>query len=445
MNKKFLFSLFAMLFVGLLLGYGLNFGLSANGRVSELSAKDKSSSIPRFDHKTVFPQTAEMSVDKAKEVSLSKKDSYFLQLSKMNVEEIHAEVGRILKKANYFRRSPLDELALFFLYSRLGEKAPRQALAKIKNTEEYVFYNRYIMNSWAQRNPEAAMNYCLENKDTEQVGDYATVIARISPEKAVDWIKALPQERKKEAVHGFVSGAFKSYPEKIGEIIQQTKELVSVDSYLTASIAGQWVKVDNKAAIAWIDTLPEEQQIKARASAVNALPLEDATRALATLEGKAKEMAISQIANSLAYDHPVQAMEWLIPHLDADVDNMENIIDKANFITGHFNNPDLQAYIAKMPSGEKKDIFMEKMVNTLAYSTDNLMETDMNQVISFASQISNPEKRTSSTEATLRMWSHRAPDKARQWIEKSDLSQEKKKEFYNDCDIREKQMNDLFE
>lgn len=444
MNKKFLFSLLGMLVVGLLLGYGFN-GLSTNEGAFELPAKDKSSSISRFGDKIVFPQTAQMSLDKTKEIPLSKKDSYFLQLSKMDVEETQAEIDRILKKAKYFKRSSLDELALSFLYSRLGEKAPRQALEEINNTDECIFYNRYIINSWAQRNPEAAMNYCLENKDVKRVYDYAKVIAGISPEKAVGWIKELPQDRKNEAVYGFVSGAFKGHPEKIGEIIQQTRELVSGDSGLTASIAEQWVKVDKEAAMAWINTLPEEQQVEARASTVKDLPLEEATRALATLEGKAREMAISQIANSLGYDHPVQALEWLEPQLDSGVNNLENIIDEVNSITVHSHNPDVQAYIAKMPPGEKKDIFTEKMVNTLMYSSGGLTETDMNQVISLASQISNPEKRASSTEATLRMWSHRAPDKARQWIEKSDLSLEKKKEFYNDCDIREKQMNDLFE
>lgn len=57
----------------------------------------------------------------------------------------------------------------------------------------------------------------------------------------------------------------------------------------------------------WINSLPTERQIEARANALSALPLEEATQELNSLKGKAKETAISAIADALVQKSGEQA------------------------------------------------------------------------------------------------------------------------------------------
>lgn len=434
MNKKFLFSFLGMLFVGLVLGYGFN-ALSTKGSASELLSQDKSSLSRRFGDKMIPNQTAQKAVKKSKELLLNKDDSYFLELSKMDSEEILGEINRILQKSeSLFTMAPFDQLALSFLYSRLGQKAPHQALEQIKQKSEYRFYLDHIIKGWAERNPEAAMNYCLEQKDTKGAYGPAELIARISPEKALEWVKELPSSKKNEAVYGLLSGVFQSHPEKIGEIMEKAGTLVSFDAILTNFVAEQWVSVDKEAAMKWISSLPEQQQIGVRARALSELPLEEATLAMASLDGKAKEAVIIQIGNALCDDSPREALEWLMEHSDSDIKSWQNIIDSAYSLNTHFKNPDLQEYLTHLPAGEKKDILMEKMVDILKYAQSDLSEKDMNDALSFASQISNEEKRETAIDDSLFFWVHDSPADARQWIEKSDLSPEKKKDWYKRCD-----------
>lgn len=435
MNRSFLFDVLVMLFAGLILGYCINFGQATNWGASELLTKDNTSSPRRFGDKVTTPQAEGTVAEKTKEAPLHKEESYFLQLSKMDAEEALAEIDRIRNKTkSIIHRSSIESWALSFLYSRLGEKAPRQALEQMKQHPDYFFYINHILLTWAEKNPEAAMNYCLETKKTKVTADFAHVIALTSPEKALEWIKALPKKKRNEAVEGLISGAIEAHPEKIGELIQKAGELVSLDSYLKNTIAEKWIVVDKAAAMKWIDSLPEEEKIEVKARALKELPLEEATVAMASLEGKAKAEAMIQIANSLSRKDPLKAMEWLMTHSDFDLKSWGNIVDSVYFSTPQLNNPALQAYVTKMPAGDKKDIFVEKMVDRLGRFYSDFVEKDMKEVLSFASQISDAEKRTLSIERAIKSWVIESPEEARQWIDNADLPQEKKKQLHEACD-----------
>lgn len=424
-----------MLFAGLLLGFCIHWGFSTNGRGAELLVKDNASLLCRVGDKMVSSRTERKGITKTKGVSLDKEESYFLQLSKMDAEEAQTEIDRIRNKTKSFlERSTNEELALSFLYSRLGEKAPRQGLEQIKQNPEYFFYNKHILLAWVEKNPEAAMNYCLENKDPKFGYGYAEVIARVSPEKSLEWIKALPQKKQNEALDGLFMGAFKSHPEKIGELIQKAGELASFDSSLKNSIAEMWIVADKAATMKWIDSLSEEEQIEARASALKELPLEEATIAMASLEDEAKEAALIQIARSLGTEFPSKAMEWLMIHSDSDLERWQSIVDSLYFSNSQFIEPTFKSYLAKMPTGDKKDIFMEKMIERLRYPNSDLGKVDRAEVLSFTSQIGNVEKRILSIERAIEPWAIESPDEARQWIDNADLPQEKKKQLRETCD-----------
>lgn len=436
MNRKFLIFVLVALFGGICLGYVLQYLTATKDAASELSKKGNTSPLPRFGRTVISNQEAGATHTKRKKILLKDEDLYLFRVAKMDADGIQAEIDRIIKSAkNISELDVFDQLLLHFLFSRLGQTAPRQALSQLKHTPHlYSFYGGIIISAWVERNPEAVMVYCQEQGGDGFNYAYYDIMEQISPEKAMEWIKELPQQEKENAVHGLFFAAFKSHPERIAELIQKAGELVSLDSYLKNTIAEKWIVVDKAATMKWIDSLPEEEQIEPRANALKELPLEEATAAITALEGKAKEETVIQIANYLSEKSALQAVEWLMTHSDFDLKSWENIVSSAYYINSHYNEPELKSYITHLPAGDKKDVFLERMVDELRVSRSDLVENDMNEVLSMASQIGNAEKRTLSIESALYTWMGVSPDEARQWIEKSDFSPEKKEDLLKRCD-----------
>lgn len=434
MNKKFLSFLFITLFVGLLLGYAGEYFIHRDTEI----LIDNSPVVRRFGDtdqqksitgtgKTIIPQ-------------LTKEDAYLLSLTKMNVEEIQAEIGRINKRTNaHLGMSSLDNRALNFLLSRFGQKAPRQALEYIKNTPELSnFKKSTVLEAWSERNPEAAMAFCLEDKEDTNYYSRASIIAKSSPEKAWEWIQALPVEAQNSAMSGFFDSICESHPEKMGEFMAKGESFLNDEFYSRMTIAMQWLKKDRESAMKWINSLPEESQVKTRALALGMLPLDEATRELESLKGKAKEAALVNIANVQVYKEPKQALEWLLKKAPSDSASFTNVVNQLYFPNHCFSDPEIQTYISNLPQGEQKDVLIEKMVKEIQSFVrnydDRLQEPNMQDIISYASQIGNQKSRESTTTEFLRTWISAAPEEARQWIHKSDLSPEKKREYLERCD-----------
>lgn len=436
MNRKFLIFVLVALFGGICLGYALEYLTATKDAASELSKKGNTSPLPRFGRTVISNQEAGATHTKRKKILLKDEDLYLFRVAKMDADGIQAEIDRIIKSAkNISELDVFDQLLLHFLFSRLGQTAPRQALSQLKHTPHlYSFYGGIIISAWVERNSEAVMVYCQEQGGDGFNYSYYDIMEQISPEKALEWIKELPQQEKENAVHGLFFAAFKSHPERIAELIQKAGEIVTFEFYLKNMIAEKWIVVDKAAAMKWIDSLPEEEKIEVKVSALKELPLEEATVAMAALEGKAKEAALIEIANSLGRKDPLKAMEWLMTHSDFDLKSWENIVGSVYSLNSRLNNPTLQAYVTKMPAGDKKDIFVEKMVDELRKSDSDLVEKDMKEVLSFASQISDAEKRTLSIERAIKSWVIESPEEARQWIDNADLPQEKKKQLHEACD-----------
>lgn len=204
-------------------------------------------------------------------------------------------------------------------------------------------------------------------------------------------------------------------------------------------VAEQWLKEDKEAAMKWINSFPEEAQIKAKAIALGMLPLEEATRELDSLTGKAKEAALLNIVNAQGYKKPQQALEWLIKNSPPDIESFRNVVDQLYFANNFYCDPDIQTYITKLPQGEQKDALLAKLateIQTFVYRyKDSLQEPNMQDVISYTAQIGDQRTREISTTQLLNTWINLAPEEARQWINKSDLSPEKKKEHLEHCDL----------
>lgn len=283
------------------------------------------------------------------------------------------------------------------------------------------------------------MAFCLEA--IEGIDEYSSdfIITKSSPEKAWEWIQARPEKEKNSAMYVFFNSVCKSHPEKIAAFISQGEIFFNEDPRLKMRVAEQWLKEDKEAAMKWINSFPEEAQIKAKAIALGMLPLEEATRELDSLTGKAKEAALLNIVNAQGYKKPQQALEWLIKNSPPDIESFRNVVDQLYFANNFYCDPDIQTYITKLPQGEQKDALLAKLateIQTFVYRyKDSLQEPNMQDVISYTAQIGDQRTREISTTELLNTWINLAPEEARQWINKSDLSPEKKKEHLEHCDL----------
>lgn len=451
MNKKLLSVFIVLLLTGLVLGGGIHNMISLYSDSPKLSEKEKPTTLRRFGDgntvKSVSENSTESLSGKTKDRALSEGDSYLRDITKMDTEEILAEIDRLSKKTRSARAAAsMDNLALSFLYSRLGQKAPRQALEQIKQNPDLRTYENQVLKAWSEKNPEAAMAYCLEEKNAENIFEKAGIIAKVSPEKTLEWIKDFPDHTMRMAQYGMFSAVFEFHPDKMEEFIQKVGTQIDDDPYMKEYIAGKWVDADKAAAMKWINSLPESEQIAARAGALDSLPLEEATQEVAALEGKAKEAALIKIGTSLGYKSPLQAVEWLMTNTGSDLKSCETILRSTIYsVVSRADYAELNACLTKLPAGEKKDIFVENIVDRSWYSSlnDDLRETKKSDVLSLAAQIENPKKRESSIDSVLSSWMSESPADARQWIEKSDFSPEKKESLYKSCDMYAKRQGGL--
>lgn len=438
MNKKLLSLFVIMLFVGLALGGVTHNLMSLYSDSSSSREKNKSPLLRRFGEVTAVKPNLEPSPGKIKDGSVNEEDAYFLSLMKMDAGEILTEIDRLSKKTESARESnPLDQLALSFLYSYLGQKAPRQSLAQMEQTPDLKRYQKQLLKAWSEKNPEAAMAYCLEANDNWDIMEKAAIIAKVSPEKALEWIKNRPDDSKPQARNGVFAAVLESQPDKMEEFIQKAAEHINDDPSMKSYIAERWILADKSAAMKWINSLPESEQIVVRANALKNLPLEEATQEVAMLQGKAKEVAMIQIATSLvgrSMGGSLSAVEWLTSNIGNDLKTWETILNSVSSISSGAKDPHMQAYLTRLPAGEKKDLLVEKIVDRQRYSVNNIQESKSAEILSLALQIENPQKRESSVDNVLGVWISDSPAEARHWIEQSDFSPEKKKDLYERCD-----------
>lgn len=436
MNKKFLFLSLLTLLFGLLLGYAGDYFTRFIPEKSSPSGEKERSLVRRFGDSSQGGQASSATARKSHKSQPKELDQNMLRLAKLNLDEIQAEIEQICQKSGYpTQLSYFDRISLALLYSRLGQKAPLQTLAKIENLPSNKrSYIGYILSAWATRNPEAAMNYCLSEKNPSDPMGYAQIITKTSPDTALEWVGGLYGIERTMAKMGFLIELSKSHPERMGEFATRLGDIKSY-SNIHGATAAQWIKIDKEAALKWINTLSGELKREAMGEALSVLPLEESMRELSTLTGKTKDAAIAKIASTLAHKSEEQAIEWIMKNADADPESLERITQ--SLYDFDYLKPSVQEYLTKMPAGEMKDLLIENAVYNLVYSeyhSDVLQDVSSEELLSLASNVGNTERKEQVIEEVLGNWIYKDPEATRAWLDKSDMPQEKKKKFYEKCD-----------
>lgn len=446
MDKK---TLFSGLLCGLVIGTGLGYmGGSSPAEKSDDEAslsnhiQDQQKRAPRFgeSRKNNLAEAA----DKGKgsvTADAASVDALLVKYSRMNPDQIKEELDKLYKQDVDRSFDIKNVLASFFLNYKWGQTSPKQALeyARAQGTMG-SFSSSMIIRGWADANPEAAAAYLLENKKDFPMGKeclrtIAETMGKTSPDLALKWMASLEGLDKQLALPSLMGGIAREYPEKLGEYVKKLNPDLLDNRELCNSIARNWASRDWDSTKSWIDSLPGERKDDALASALGSLCKTDPDKALqefGSLTAEQKEKTQHHIVNALAEKNSVKALEWLKNNFEEE--KSLSMVDYA-IRYDQCSSSELKDYVSRLQEGSLKDAALESIVRNSSYQAYSSY-IDYENTLSLSEQIKSERKRNESTDRLLNSWVNTEPEKAKQWVANSQLSEKKKQDFINRCEER---------
>jgi len=276
-------------------------------------------------------------------------------------------------------------------------EAAMGAFGKDFNPRERGREMSMLMTVWAQKDPEAALDYATKMGDWRGGWAGSTAIAtwaKTDPDKAVAWANAHPPENKDEGNY-YLSSA-------IGSI---AKTDLAAASRLALTMERSDAR--GRAMDTLLDQYTKQGGIDSARDFVSGL--EDSTF---------KSGIISRLAARMADKDPKAAAAWAttLPDNEAKPKVMTELIERwAN------NDPnEAGAWLNNFPKTPQTDEPRERFAYKVA-------EKDPEAAIAWAGTISDDKRRGETMYRLARDWSRREPDAAKGWLSKdSSLPQDMK-------------------
>lgn len=370
-------------------------------------------------------------------------DSLLLKYSRMNAAQIEDEIKN-LNDVNLLRGEPdmKKMMALVYLSYKWGQTSPQRAL---KESEKLGMVGMLtvplILNGWAETNPEGAAAYYMENRKKVPHGDWslkniATELGKSSPSEAMRWVESLTEKDRKSALPAILGGIADSHPEQLSANIGKLSEDDLKNSALCANIAGKWASTDWEATSKWIDSLGEKQQKEARKTALAQLGLTDidkATQEYSRLNESEQSGVARDITRNLASKGGPEALEWLVKNTSEKIAE-ENVRSAIGFGSSPSQLEETHDYVMNMPDGKIKDSSLQEIIQKNSYGVFSGGEVDYVANLDMATNIKDEKKRGETVDNVVSSWARNDPEKAKEWIQSSNLSEEKKQEQLKKCE-----------
>ena len=366
-------------------------------------------------------------------------DREIRRYASMDQEDLWRELEQLNASStltgNFTQSVPLKNLVRSYICRRLAQESPRMALEKIKNLKNIRKILEYpILHAWIEKNPEAALHYIQEQnedrplKRTVSNAIYLSALSRTDPEKAITLLCNMQQGSGYINRSDSIAQLAKKSPEKIREAVQKLKISELPYGADSREITKYWARADWHGVTEWIKTLPEENRDLALGTAVSALPLEEAVQKLPDLNEKAQNEVFAQILSSLCRNSSIEALDWITSHLTKE--QLATITRNYNY-RFNFNDPDFCTHVKELPAGTVKDSLLMGMVRNLNYNSRQVLFLDkkMEDTIAIINEITTPQIKEQALENTFNIWMQRDKNKARQLIDESTLSPDKKTKY----------------
>ncbi|HSP43555.1 MAG TPA: hypothetical protein VLO11_11835 [Luteolibacter sp.] len=183
----------------------------------------------------------------------------------------------------------------------------------------------------AQEDPAKAATFLSSfpsnNQTSHQFSQLAGQWAQQDLEAAQKWVESLPAGRTREqAMSGIIGTLAQTDPAKAASILGDAV-VTNQNSHQFGMVVGEWIKTDQTAALAWLDSLDlrGDAQRNVHSQFISSWVNEDAHAAsqyaLGIQDEKSRQQAIGSLISAWGNNDPVAAREWIMNSLEGDSKN----------------------------------------------------------------------------------------------------------------------------
>lgn len=382
-------------------------------------------------------------------------NNLLLKYTSLSPQETKRELERLLKE----RKVSEDydwalSRATHYLAVKLAYQSPEEAkrLLKDQNIKGSDFLYTALMEGWAQKDFQGAMDYLLAHKNESRISvrAFRTMAMNLAIQdtgKALKWISTLTPGERDTALLVMAGAIPKLHPEKTSEFLAALTPKERASDSLGSTLSAQWALSDWDSFESWINTLKKAQKETALSSALKSLSGTDLAKATEVFKkidkGNNTKMAKSLI-EGISHDDLSRgkALDWVLENRDS----FSNLPEMAGLsVKSYIFTPELKEKVLQLPEGGVKDSALSEMINMrslmLALNDESGTDLSYTDTLSLAEKIGDSQKRENSIRECLDQWIYKSPEGARQWItEKSQFSDQDKQKLFQKCDKKDRSL-----
>lgn len=286
-----------------------------------------------------------------------------------------------------------------------------------------------IIPHWAKDDPQGAANFLADLPNSQVNNNFhhslATQWTNSDPEAALAWAKQL---KNPESTLGSV------YSTWVNRNPDQVIELLAIEtdtdqrSIMVNSLASTLLTRDPEAGMAWIQSLPAEEQLSAANSAIGTLSYQNTTMAadvfnlalanIAHDEEKIPQLDSSaqNIARYWSQFEPTAAAEWASTLPESHRSNVYGQITE-NWI--QHDPVAVTEWIQEMPLNNSRDAATQKLVNSIS-------SIDPDTAFEWAETISDETERHNTIRNLIYRWENSNPEAARSAVEAANITEKQR-------------------
>ena len=279
-----------------------------------------------------------------------------------------------------------------------------------------VYDNRVssIITAMVENDSSRAIDFVLNmrpgNARMNGLNSIGSKLVEIDPKMAFEFVDSLPYEDEKRRALGSMGWRLSQQGVESASALIANNEDPLVQRQLASRISGEWSNYDQASALAWSESLTDEQARKSAVRSVLKNMIEsDPAAALSYIESSMEESdhgsVLRDAFSNWARNDPQAAVSWL-DRLPESVSESQGNIYRS--VTSSFISHDPMAaseWIATLEESPERDQSVEALVN-------NISKSDPEAGFIWAVTVSDVEKRKSILSRSVQQWVKTDPDAA---------------------------------
>lgn len=179
----------------------------------------------------------------------------------------------------------------------------------------------------------------LNNNTNHLISQLAQTWAQSDPAAAKSWVESLsPGKTQELAITGLIQTMSSTDPAQAASLFGDTV-VNNQNSHLVGNLAGEWIKTDQAAALAWINSLDLRGNAlqNVQSQLIGTLATEDPAAAcryaLSISDAKSQEHAVNSLVQTWGNEDPQAAKDWIMSTLEGSskVSSLNSLIQRLTY------------------------------------------------------------------------------------------------------------------